>query len=192
MTTVLAAQGLTLWLTGLPSSGKSTIAQGVAGRLRSGGRRVEVLDGDEVRRNLSGDLGFSRADREENVRRIGFIAGLLSGHGVITLVPVIAPYADSRAQVRVRHAEKGVAFAEVYVATPVEICSARDVKGLYAKQRAGVLSGLTGVDDPYEAPRAPELVIPAHSQSVAESVDAVHAFVLSALSPSAPPKRGRP
>ena len=107
-------------------------------------------------------------------------------------VPVIAPYADSRAQVRARHVERLVAFAEVYVATPVEICSARDVKGLYAKQRAGILSGLTGVDDPYEAPRSPELVVPAHTQSVVESVDAVHAFVLSTLSPSAQHKRERP
>ena len=184
MTATLAEQGITLWLTGLPSAGKSTIALGVAERLRSGGRKVEVLDGDEVRRNLTADLGFSRADREENVRRIGFIAGLLSRNGVITLVPVIAPYADSRAQVRARHVQSGVAFVEVYVATPVDVCAVRDVKGLYAKQRAGNLTGLTGVDDPYEPPCSPDLLVPAHTQSVAESVDAVHVFVSNILAAS--------
>ena len=170
-------QGMTVWLTGLPSAGKSTIALGVADRLRASGRRVQVLDGDEIRRNLTRDLGFSRADREENVRRIGFVAKMLSANGVVTLVPVIAPYASSRDQVRVQHKEDGVDYAEVYVATPVDVCSERDVKGLYAKQRAGQLRGLTGVDDPYEPPPAPELLVPTHTQSVGESVAAVCAFL---------------
>jgi adenylylsulfate kinase len=174
-----AARGITVWLTGLPSAGKSTIALGVADRLRATGRRVQVLDGDEVRRNLTRDLGFNRADREENVRRIGFVAKMLSANGVVTLVPVIAPYASSRDQVRVQHQADGVVYVEVYVAAPVNVCSERDVKGLYAKQRAGELRGLTGVDDPYEPPLAPELLVPTHTQSVAESVDAVFAFVLS-------------
>jgi adenylylsulfate kinase len=175
--------GLTVWLTGLPSAGKSTIARGVADRLRAAGRRVQVLDGDEVRRNLTRDLGFSRADREENVRRIGFVAQLLAGHGVITLVPVIAPYAASRELVRAEHLARGVGFVEVYVATPSTVCAVRDVKGLYAKQRAGQLQGLTGVDDPYEAPARPDLLVPAHTQDVTESVDAVHDFLLDRIAP---------
>ena len=172
-----AGQGITVWLTGLPSAGKSTIARGVAERLRADGQSVEVLDGDEIRRNLTRDLGFSKADREENVRRIGFVASLLSAHGVVTLVPVIAPYAASRAAVRAEHLARGVDFAEIYVATPTTVCAARDVKGLYARQRAGQLRGLTGVDDPYEAPATPELLIPAHTQAVGESVSSVCAFL---------------
>ncbi|HEX6343725.1 adenylyl-sulfate kinase [Umezawaea sp.] len=176
-----SAAGLTVWLTGLPSAGKSTIADGVAARLRAEGRRVEVLDGDEVRTNLTRDLGFSRSDREENVRRIGFVASLLARHGVITLVPVIAPYASSRHQVRSGHTDLGLDFVETYVATPVSVCSSRDVKGLYALQRDGGLSGLTGVDDPYEAPAEPDLVVQAHIQTPEESIDTVHAFVLTRI-----------
>lgn len=170
-------KGVTVWLTGLPSSGKSTIACGVAARLRAGGRRVQVLDGDELRRDLTRDLGFSREDREENVRRIGFVAKMLSANGVIAVVPVIAPYASSRSEVRSRHEDDGVAYVEVYVAAPVEVCANRDVKGLYARQRAGEVRGLTGIDDPYELPSRPELVLPTHRQTVAESVDAVHAYL---------------
>ena len=176
-------RGITVWLTGLPSAGKSTIAKGVAERLRADGQSVEVLDGDEIRRNLTRDLGFSRADREENVRRIGFVAGLLAAHGVITLVPVIAPYAASRDEVRAGHAARGLDFIEVYVATPTTICAKRDVKGLYAKQRAGQLRGLTGVDDPYEAPAEPELLIPAHTQPVGESVRTVYSFLRNRIEP---------
>jgi adenylylsulfate kinase len=171
------ARGITVWLTGLPSAGKSTIARGVAERLNASGSRVEVLDGDEIRRSLTRDLGFGRADRKENVRRIGFVARLLARHGVTVLVPVIAPYADSRRDVRAQHAENGVDYAEVHVATPLDVCAARDVKGLYAAQRAGRLTGLTGIDDPYEPPARPELLLPAHTQSVTESVDALYAFL---------------
>ncbi|HWC79816.1 MAG TPA: adenylyl-sulfate kinase [Pseudonocardiaceae bacterium] len=178
-----AAHGVTVWLTGLPSAGKSTIARGVADRLHTYGQPVEVLDGDEIRRNLTRDLGFSRSDREENVRRIGFVAQLLAGHGVVTLVPVIAPYATSRAQVRAEHVAHGVDFVEVYVATPTGVCARRDVKGLYAKQRAGQLRGLTGVDDPYEPPEVPDLSIPAHTQDVTESVDTVFSFVHQRIAP---------
>ena len=144
--------GATVWLTGLPSAGKSTIARALASQLRADGRRVELLDGDELRTNLTADLGFSREDRDTNVRRVGFIAGLLARHGVIALVPVIAPYAAARAAVRAAHDVDGTAFIEVHVATPLEVCAERDVKGLYAKQRAGEIHGLTGVDDPYEIP----------------------------------------
>ncbi|MEU5423698.1 adenylyl-sulfate kinase [Streptomyces sp. NPDC001407] len=169
--------GATIWLTGLPSAGKTTIAKALAGRLRGEGHRVEVLDGDEIREFLSAGLGFSRADRDTNVQRIGFVAQLLAAHGVKVLVPVIAPYADSRAAVRERHRKQGTGYVEVHVATPVEVCSVRDVKGLYAKQAAGEIAGLTGVDDPYEEPADPDLRIHAHEQSVAESAAALHALL---------------
>ncbi|MEU8541951.1 adenylyl-sulfate kinase [Streptomyces sp. NPDC048717] len=169
--------GATVWLTGLPSAGKSTIARTAAAELRAAGRRVHILDGDEVRARLTADLGFSREDRNANVQRIGFVAELLASHGVTVLVPVIAPYADARATVRARHEAAGTAYLEVHVATPVEVCSVRDVKGLYARQAAGEISGLTGVDDPYEPPAAPELRIPAHEQSSEESARALVALL---------------
>lgn len=169
--------GATVWLTGLPSAGKTTIAYALAERLTGEGHRVEVLDGDEIREFLSAGLGFSRADRHTNVQRIGFVAELLASHGVIALVPVIAPYADSREAVRKRHQAEGTPYLEVHVATPVEVCSERDVKGLYAKQAAGEISGLTGVDDPYEAPADPDLRIEAHRQGVHESAAALHALL---------------
>ncbi|CCH33153.1 adenylyl-sulfate kinase [Actinosynnema sp. NPDC047251] len=171
--------GRTVWLTGLPSSGKSTIAAAVAGRLRADGWPVEVLDGDEMRRSLTAGLGFGRADREENVRRIGWVAGLLARNGITVLVPVIAPYAADRDKVRAAHQERNVPFSEVFVATPVDVCARRDVKGLYARQRAGELTSLTGVDDPYEPPAHPDLRVPADTQSVAESVEAVYRLVVS-------------
>ncbi|GAA1911768.1 adenylyl-sulfate kinase [Streptomyces sodiiphilus] len=170
-------RGATVWLTGLPSAGKTTIARALEKRLREQGRRTEVLDGDEIREFLSAGLGFSRQDRDTNVRRIGFVAELLASHGVIVLVPVIAPYAASREAVRERHAKNGTGYLEVHVATPVEVCSRRDVKGLYAKQAAGELTGLTGVDDPYEAPAEPDLRIAAHEQGVEESAAALHALL---------------
>ncbi|MFD5815892.1 adenylyl-sulfate kinase [Streptomyces sp. NPDC127038] len=169
--------GATVWLTGLPSAGKTTIAYELAGRLREQGHRVEVLDGDEIREFISAGLGFSREDRHTNVQRIGFLAELLARNGVKTLVPVIAPYADSREAVRGRHRENGTTYLEVHVATPVEVCSVRDVKGLYAKQAAGELTGLTGVDDPYEAPESPDLRIESHTQTVQESAAALHALL---------------
>jgi len=169
--------GATVWLTGLPSAGKTTIAYELAGRLREEGRRVEVLDGDEIREFISAGLGFSREDRHTNVQRIGFLAELLARNGVTALVPVIAPYADSREAVRGRHRENGTTYLEVHVATPVEVCSVRDVKGLYAKQAAGELTGLTGVDDPYEAPGSPDLRIESHTQTVQESAAALHALL---------------
>lgn len=164
--------GLTVWLTGLPSAGKSTIARALEKRLLDAGRAVEVLDGDVVRTHLTKGLGFSREDRRENVLRIGFVAHLLARNGVTVLCPVIAPYRDDRAEVRALH-DNGARFLEVFVATPVAVCSERDVKGLYAKQRAGELQGLTGVDDPYEEPLAPDVVIPTHELSLDESVELV-------------------
>jgi adenylylsulfate kinase len=151
--------GATVWLTGLPSSGKTTVAFLVAQELAAHDVRVQVLDGDEMRTQLCADLGFSPADRRGNVRRIGFLAELLSRNGVITLVPVIAPYADSRAAVREHHRRHATPYLEAYIDTSTEVCAFRDVKGLYRRQRAGELSGLTGVDDPYEIPALPEVVI---------------------------------
>ncbi|MEU0088711.1 adenylyl-sulfate kinase [Streptomyces sp. NPDC006274] len=170
--------GATIWLTGLPSAGKTTIAYELAGRLRAEGHRVEVLDGDEIRASLSAGLGFSREDRDTHVRRVGMAAEVLARNGVKVLVPVIAPYADSREAVRKRHQSQGTPFLEVHVATPVEVCSARDVKGLYAKQAAGEISGLTGVDDPYEEPETPDLRIESQNQTVRESAATLHALLV--------------
>ncbi|GHE68781.1 adenylyl-sulfate kinase [Streptomyces longispororuber] len=169
--------GATVWLTGLPSAGKTTIAHELARTLRARGRAVEVLDGDEIREFLSAGLGFSREDRHTNVQRIGFVAELLARNGVLALVPVIAPFADSRDAVRKRHQTAGTPYLEVHVATPVEVCSVRDVKGLYAKQAAGELTGLTGVDDPYEEPESPDLRLESQHQTVPESAAAVLALL---------------
>jgi adenylylsulfate kinase len=149
--------GATLWFTGLPSAGKSTVAHALADRLRADGVEVEVLDGDEVRPHLSAGLGFTRADRDVNVRRIGWVARLLASHGTVVLVPVIAPYAEARAAVRADHEAHGVPFAEVFVSTSLEVAEQRDVKGLYARARRGEITGMTGVDDPYEQPATAEL-----------------------------------
>ncbi|MEE1795912.1 adenylyl-sulfate kinase [Streptomyces sp. BE308] len=171
------AVGATVWLTGLPSAGKTTIALTAAAELRSAGRRVHILDGDELRAHLTAGLGFSRKDREANVCRIGYVAQLLASYGVTVLVPVIAPYTDAREAVRERHEAAGTAYVEVHVATPVEVCAVRDVKGLYARQARGEMTGLTGVDDPYEPPAAPDLRIPAHEQSRTESAQALVALL---------------
>jgi adenylylsulfate kinase len=169
--------GATVWLTGLPSAGKTTIAYALAERLRADGHRVEVLDGDEIREFLSEGLGFTREDRHTNVQRIGFVAELLASNGVKVLVPVIAPYAASREAVRERHQAQGTRYLEVHVATPVEVCSVRDVKGLYAKQAAGEISGLTGVDDPYETPAKPDLRIETQDRTVADSASALRSLL---------------
>ena len=152
--------GRGIWLTGLPSAGKSTIAAAVAEQLeRRYGRPVEVLDGDAVRAELCADLGYGRADRDENVRRIGYVADLLARHGVTVLCPVVSPYRSARDAVRERVGER---FVEVWVSTPVDVCAGRDVKGLYARQRAGTMTGLTGVDDPYETAAGRRGVVPTH------------------------------
>jgi adenylylsulfate kinase len=162
--------GLTVWFTGLPSAGKTTIARALEKRLLDEGRQVEILDGDVVRTYLTKDLGYSRADRDENIRRIGFVAHLLSRNGVIALCSVVSPYREVREEMRALHDGR---FFEVHVSTPVDVCVERDVKGLYAKQKAGEVTGLTGIDDPYEAPLNPELVVPTHTQTLDESVEAV-------------------
>jgi adenylyl-sulfate kinase len=151
--------GATIWLTGLSGSGKSTVAAACEARLISFERPAYVLDGDNVRHGLNGDLGFSAADRAENVRRVGHVARLMADAGVVALVPLISPYRADRELVRQLHLEAGIPFHEVYVDTPIELCEQRDPKGLYAKARAGEITGFTGIDDPYEAPLTPELVL---------------------------------
>ncbi|SDT48048.1 adenylyl-sulfate kinase [Microlunatus soli] len=162
--------GATLWFTGLPSAGKSTIAHALADDLRATGIDVHVLDGDDVRPYLSKGLGFSREDRDINVTRIGYVARLLSSHGVLTLVPVIAPFASARNAVRADHAKHAVPYGEVFVSTSLEITEQRDVKGLYAKARRGEITGMTGIDDPYEEPTSADLVIDTGQVPLTESV----------------------
>ncbi len=164
---VTGGRGRTLWLTGLSGSGKSTIAHRLEVHLVSSGRAAYVLDGDNVRHGLNGDLGFSAEDRSENVRRVGEVARLMADAGLVVVVPVISPYRADRARVRTMHESAGIPFFEVFVDTPLEICERRDPKGLYARARSGELSGFTGIDDPYEEPVAPDIVI----QTVATSVD---------------------
>ena len=160
--------GATVWLTGLSGSGKSTVAVACEARLVAFDRPAYVLDGDNIRQGLNGDLGFSAADRAENVRRVGHVARLMADAGLVVLVPLISPYRADRDLVRELHSVAGLPFFEVFVDTPIELCEQRDPKGLYAKARAGEITGFTGIDDPYEAPVRPELVLtPAAGDPVA-------------------------
>ena len=152
-------EGMTVWFTGLSGSGKSTVAVALEHRLVAAGVPAYLLDGDNLRHGLNGDLGFDAASRNENVRRAGEVATLFADAGVVAIVPLISPYRADRERVRARHAELGLRFVEVFVDTPIELCEQRDPKGLYAKARAGEITGFTGIDDPYEAPLAPELVL---------------------------------
>ena len=158
--------GVTVWFTGLSGAGKTTISTALERTLRDRGFKLESLDGDIVRQNLTKGLGFSKADRDENIRRIGFVANLLTRNGVIVLVSAISPYREIRDEVRGRIGN----FVEVFVNAPVEVCEQRDVKGLYAKARAGEIKGFTGVDDPYEAPSTPEVECRTDLESLEESV----------------------
>lgn len=169
--------GATVWFTGLPSAGKTTLANALAQRLSTTERPVELLDGDLVRPILSPELGYSRADRDANVSRIGWVASLLARNGVLVLASVVSPFAAARGQVRDVHAQGGTPFFEVHVATPVEVCAERDVKGLYARQRSGALDGLTGVDGEYETPGDPALRIDTAGRSVDDAVDELIALL---------------
>jgi adenylylsulfate kinase len=162
-------RGFTLWFTGLSGAGKTTIADIVERELRERGTRVEVLDGDIVRTNLSKGLGFSREDRITNVLRIGFVANLLTRNGVGVVVSAISPYKESRDQVRRRIID----FIEVFVDAPLEVCAERDVKGLYKKAYSGEIPQFTGVSDPYEPPAAPELTLKTDEESPRESAQRV-------------------
>ncbi len=169
--------GMTVWLTGLSGSGKSTVAVAVEKRLFERGRIAYVLDGDNVRHGLNEDLGFSADDRSENVRRVGHVARLMADAGIVTLVPIISPYEVDRAKVRSIHDDAGIGFVEVHVDTPLSVCEERDPKGLYAKARSGEIKGMTGIDDPYEAPVDPELRLDTSTASIEECVDGVLARV---------------
>jgi adenylylsulfate kinase len=161
--------GVTVWFTGLSGSGKSTICRAVADKLMEDGIPVEILDGDDLRKNLTKYLGFSKADRDENVHRVGFVAHLLAKHGVVVLVALISPYRETRQAIRASSGN----FMEVYVNAPVELCECRDPKGLYAKVRAGELWNFTGIDDPYEPPLEPDIECRTGDETVEESRDKV-------------------
>ena len=155
-------RGATVWCTGLSGSGKSTVATAVEKALLGQGRPSYVLDGDNIRMGLNGDLGFTAADRDENVRRVAEVGRLFADAGVVALIPLVSPYRAARDNARALHEAAGVPFFEVFVDTPIELCEQRDVKGLYARARAGEITGFTGIDDPYEAPVSPELrLVPA-------------------------------
>jgi adenylylsulfate kinase len=158
-----------VWLTGLPCSGKTTLGLAIVERLRALGRKTEFLDGDVLRRALCKDLGFTPADREENIRRIGFIANLLARNGIVTVVSAVSPYRAARDEVR----RQCGGFLEVYVNAPLSVCEHRDVKGMYGKARRGELAAFTGVSDPYEPPLAAEVECHTDLESVAESADKV-------------------
>ncbi len=161
--------GVTVWFTGLPCSGKTTIADRVANVLREQGHRVERLDGDTVRKSLTSDLGFSKEDRDENIKRVTFVAKLLTRNGVKVLATFVSPYMERRRRSREEIGE----FMEVYVRCPVEECMRRDTKGMYRKALAGEITGFTGVDDPYEEPPSPELILDTDKETVEESVKKV-------------------
>jgi len=167
----LTHRGFTLWFTGLSGAGKSTISAIIEKRLRDAGAKVEVLDGDVVRENLSKGLGFSKEDRDTNIRRIGFVCELLSRNGVIAIVAAISPYRAVREELRARIHH----FVEIYVECPLDVVSGRDVKGLYKKAKAGELPQFTGVSDPYEPPLDPEVVVHSASETPEESADRVWA-----------------
>ncbi len=166
-------KGFTLWFTGLSGSGKSTLAQYLTPILKERGTPVEVLDGDEVRENLSKGLGFSKEDRDTNIRRIGYVASMLSRNGVCAITAAISPYAELRREIR----SKTNTFVEVYVEAPLEVVEARDTKGLYKKARAGEIPEFTGVSAPYEAPERPEVVLDTNTQSIQESVAALVGYL---------------
>lgn len=168
----LGARGATVWLTGLPAAGKSTLAAALEERLVGIGRWAYLLDGDNLRHGVSSDLGFSECDRKANICRVGEIAALFADAGAIAIVALISPFRTERSSVRERHQRSGLDFIEVFVDTPLETCVARDPKGLYARALAGELHNFTGVDDPYEPPEEPDLRV-TEDMSLAVAVDAV-------------------
>jgi adenylylsulfate kinase len=167
-------KGFTVWFTGLSGSGKSTISDSLVAELKRRGSRIEVLDGDVVRENLSKGLGFSKEDRDTNVRRIAFVADLLSRNGVPVITAAISPYREIRDEARAMMGER---FIEVFVDTPLEVCEARDVKGLYKKARSGEIPVFTGVSDPYEAPESPEMTIKTEGHTPEESAQEIVGYL---------------
>lgn len=162
-------RGVTVWFTGLSGSGKTTITKELAEQLKAKGCKIEILDGDIIRQNLTKGLGFSKEDRDENIRRIGFVSHLLTRNGVIVLVSAISPYREIREEVRQRIGD----FVEVYVNAPLEVCEDRDVKGLYERARSGEIKGFTGIDDPYEEPLNPQVECRTDKEELLDSVNKV-------------------
>jgi adenylyl-sulfate kinase len=185
----LGREGATVWLTGLPGAGKSTIAAAAEAELLAQGRAAYRLDGDNLRHGLCGDLGFSQSDREKNIWRVGQVARMFADAGTIALVAVISPYAACRAQVRELHLRDGLEFLEVFVDTPPGECARRDPKGLYARARAGKLANLTGVDDLYEPPVRPDLVL-TPALSVKQAATAVLDLLAARLDAARVPAAG--
>jgi len=167
-------KGFTLWFTGLSGSGKSTLAQFLTPILQERGCNVEVLDGDEVRENLSKGLGFSKEDRDTNIRRIGYVARLLSRNGACAITAAISPYTSVRDEVR---AMTEATFVEVYVEAPLEVVEERDTKGLYKKARAGEIKNFTGISDPYEAPENAEVTVHTGSETIEESAERIMSYL---------------
>jgi len=179
----MANTGFTLWFTGLSGAGKTTLAKRVQRILLARGMNVELLDGDVVRTNLSKGLGFSKEDRDTNIRRIGFVAGLLARNNTVCIAAAISPYKAVRDEVRALHGS----FVEVYTHATLDELEARDVKGLYKKARAGEIKGFTGVDDPYEAPEHAEIAVDSGKESIEESTDKIVRYLeLKGLVPAAP------
>ena len=178
--------GFTIWFTGLSGAGKSTLSEAIEARLKARGRSVEILDGDIVRTHLSKGLGFSREDRDTNIKRIAFVCGLLTRNGVICISAAIAPYREARQWARQEIGN----FVEVYVNCPLDVCRQRDVKGLYKLVDEGKITGFTGVDDPYEAPEHPELIVQTSTESIEESVGRIFATLeeLGYLEPEEQPE----
>jgi adenylylsulfate kinase len=169
--TIMTNTGFTIWLTGLSGAGKSTISEAIKLRLEERGRNVEILDGDIVRTHLSKGLGFSKEDRDTNIKRIAFVCGLLTRNGVACISAAISPYRETRDWARAHIGN----FVEIYVKCPIEVCRQRDVKGLYKLAEEGKIKGFTGVDDPYEEPLHPELIVETDRETVEESVERIFA-----------------
>jgi adenylyl-sulfate kinase len=167
--TPMADKGFTVWFTGLSGSGKSTLSEALTRRFQEHGRNVEILDGDVVRTHLSKGLGFSREDRDTNIKRIAFVCSLLTRNGVICISAAIAPYSEAREWARQEIGN----FVEIYVKCPIEVCRQRDVKGLYKLVDEGKIKNFTGVDDPYEEPESPELIIETDKETLEESVERI-------------------
>jgi adenylyl-sulfate kinase len=166
-------RGFTVWLTGLSGAGKTTVAQSIINELKASDVNIELLDGDEVRTNLSKGLGFSKEDRDTNIRRIGYVSRLLSRNGVGVIASAISPYRDVRDEVRQSITSDGSEFIEVYVQCPIEVLVERDVKGLYKKALAGEIGEFTGVSDPYEEPLNPEVIVKTDRESIEESANRI-------------------
>ena len=172
----MSDKGLTLWFTGLSGSGKSTLAQYLTPKLIELGNKVEVLDGDEVRENLSKGLGFSKEDRDTNIRRIGYVANMLARNGVVAITAAISPYRELRREVRGR---AQAPFIEVFVRCPLDVVEERDTKGLYKKARAGIIKNFTGISDPYEAPENAEVIVETGKESIEQSAEKILDYLRS-------------